>query len=638
MKRFWLISLVALTIVSLSACDAFTTALNELPPTPTPPPARPLSGALPTRSARVTPGAPPPSAPGTAAPPESDPIATIQALETSESRTADLIRIWSARYSPDGSRIVTASTDKTVRVWDAATGKELLVLRGHPGMVRDAVYSPDGAHILSYSRAGARVWDAATGQQLYVLPAQSNSIEGAQFSPDGKQVLTWGQDSFDWSARTWEAATGKPLLMLSGHAGPIFEASFSPDGTRVMTAGNDGTARLWDAATGASIAVLKGHSGPIWHAVYSPDGSRLVTASQDGTARLWDAVEGRELVVLHGHSDSVWHAAWSPDGARVATVSDDLTGRVWDVASGRGLQVLRWQGRDLTDVTFSPDGKELVVSSTKDDTARVYEVESGRELFALHAENAPSPKAPVDSVVFSRDGTRILTGHGDTTARVWDAASGQALLVLRPAESVPAPANQGASGVSASNWRVILSDPFDTIGNDWTVDSFSTAQGKVGKAIVGGKYIWTLRADAPFVTRDIPSGNIPDDQATSVEGRLVSGPAGCGYGVTVRDDYHSFYLMTVNDEGAWRFGWAQTYLPLTVLAEGISPAIQPGKVNQVQVIAQGDQFKLIVNGEQVGQVKDSTLKGKSPGIGVELVNAGDVCVFEFDNFELRAPP
>src|SRR5262249_51323678 len=162
--------------------------------------------------------------------------------------------VYSAMFSPDGKRIVTASWDKTARLWDAETGKPI----GEP------------------------------------LKGHTDFVPRAAFSPDGKRIVT---ASYDETARLWDAETGKPIgEPLKGHENNVLSAAFSPDGKRIVTASPDWTARPWHAETAAPIGEpLKGHENYILSAAFSPDGKRIVTASRDRTARLWDAVNGHAI-------------------------------------------------------------------------------------------------------------------------------------------------------------------------------------------------------------------------------------------------------------------------------------------------------------------------------------------------------
>ena len=163
------------------------------------------------------------------------------------------IKFGSAAFSEDGKRVVTASNDRTARLWDAATGKEVAVLRGHDAAVKAAAFSPDGERVVTASDdKTARLWDVATGKHLAVLRHDA-TVEEAAFSPDGKRVVT---ASYDKTTRLWDVATGKEVAVLRGHDDAVESAEFSPDGKRVVTASDDKTARLWDATTGKQLAVL----------------------------------------------------------------------------------------------------------------------------------------------------------------------------------------------------------------------------------------------------------------------------------------------------------------------------------------------------------------------------------------------
>ena len=159
---------------------------------------------------------------------------------------------------------------------------DLLTLKGHTGHVSSASFSPDGSRIVTASDdKTAKVWDAKSGAEILTLKGHTGVVTSASFSPDGSRIVT---GSYDKTAKVWDAKSGAEVLTLKGHTGAVISASFSPDGSRIVTGSHDKTAKVWDAKSGAEVLTLKGHTGAVSSASFSPDGSRIVTAScgQDG--------------------------------------------------------------------------------------------------------------------------------------------------------------------------------------------------------------------------------------------------------------------------------------------------------------------------------------------------------------------
>jgi hypothetical protein len=283
-------------------------------------------------------------------------------------------RITFAVFSPDGARIVTASDDKTAKIWDARTGALLTTLQGHADAVLSAAFSPGGAVVVTASDdRTAKIWDARTGAFLATLAGHDRTVLTAAFSPDSARIVT---ASLDKTAKIWDARTGALLVTLSGHQGQVRSAAFSPDGVRIVTASHDNTAKIWDARTGAVLATLVGHSSWMLSAAFSPDGTRIVTGSFDNTAKIWDARTGAVLATFAGPVDTasagvVDSASFSPDGARIVIVPNDKTAIILDARTGAVLATLVGHSHIVTSATFSPDGARIVTAS-KDLTARTW--------------------------------------------------------------------------------------------------------------------------------------------------------------------------------------------------------------------------------------------------------------------------
>jgi WD40 repeat protein/tRNA A-37 threonylcarbamoyl transferase component Bud32 len=349
----------------------------------------------------------------------------------------------SAKFSPDGLRVITASEDKTARVWDARTGKPLIEPLRHEGSVASAEFSPDGLRVATASDDDtARVWDAQTGKPLTEPLRHEAMVSSARFSPDGLRVLT----ACAKTAQIWDAQTGKLVTEPLHHDADVVCAQFSPDGLRVVTACGsldqwfDGYARVWDAQTGKPVTEPLRHGGPLLSAQFSPDGLRVVTAcglpdrGYDGYARVWDARTGKPLTEPLRHEGPVASAEFSPDGLRVLTASPDGTARLWDAQTGKPLAEPLKDETPLASAHFSQDGLRVLTSCLILGTLRVWDARTGKPLTeplsnARYEEDHPSNSMDClsySSAQFSPDGLRVVTFF-DSAARVWDVGTGESL-------------------------------------------------------------------------------------------------------------------------------------------------------------------------------------------------------------------
>jgi WD40 repeat protein/uncharacterized protein YjbI with pentapeptide repeats/3',5'-cyclic AMP phosphodiesterase CpdA len=331
--------------------------------------------------------------------------------------------VTSVAFGPDGTCLASSSVDGTVQVWDVAGSRSPMRLRGHVGRVLSVAFGPDGTCLASGSVDGTvHVWNLASGDVLMRLQGHGRGVTSVAFSPDGTRLAS---GSGDGTARIWELSTGREIMRLQGHSRGLSSVAFSPDGGLVASGSEDGTVRVWELPLGREHMCLQGHEGWVMSVDFSPATPLLASSADDGTVRLWDLTSGREHRCLRGHQGWVLSVAFSPDGKYLASGSNDRTVRLWDPASGRELRQLQGHEGWIRTVAFHPDGKHLVCGS-RDHTVWMWEVTRGREVLRLLAH-----EGSVMSVAVSPDGNHLASGSNDRTVRLWDVAHGRQRMCLR---------------------------------------------------------------------------------------------------------------------------------------------------------------------------------------------------------------
>ncbi|SEH07320.1 nSTAND1 domain-containing NTPase [Candidatus Venteria ishoeyi] len=344
-------------------------------------------------------------------------------------------------FSPDGAHIASAASDGIVRIWNVQ-GEMLAELSGHQTPINSLVFSPDSLWLLSAAGAldsspdnSMRLWEVSTGKLRFTLQGHQASVTQAHFSPDAQQILSASQDG---SARLWSVATGQELQRLEGHQGAVLQARLSLDGRYIITASEDKTAKIWDQ-NGQMLFTLAGHEGPVLDAQFSPDQQSIAlvaTISLDGSARLWELDKGTQQSLLQysGFSGELYALAFSPDGQMLATAGNDGLAWLWDSATGKHLVTLAGHEDRIQHLQFSPDGRQIATAGgrmwdSKDNTARLWQVYDSHlnMRFSRHQDS-------VNSIAFSPDGHFIASASGDpwnpkeTSLRLWQRDNGQQLF------------------------------------------------------------------------------------------------------------------------------------------------------------------------------------------------------------------
>ncbi len=335
---------------------------------------------------------------------KSPPPATVLTL------TGHTNGVFHVAYSPDGKLLATASKDRTVRLWDAATGKEVRALKGHTADVYSSAFSPGGKLLASASEDKTiRLWDVASGKALHVLSGHGGDVYGLAFSPDGKVLASSGGDS---DVRLWDVASGKGLRALKGHGHRVCTVAFSPDGRWLASAGSQ------------------------------PGGGAGPTGPPGGDVKVWDVVAGREALTLSTGGKGVVTVAFSPDGKRVAGSCLDRTVRLWELATGREVLALPGHTLDIYALAFSPDGRRLASGSgawnaDQAGEVKVWDLPAGREVLSFRPHTTPTW-----SVAFSRDGTRLATATGKYQKNEPGEVKVWSLAALPPPQCPAGPANR----------------------------------------------------------------------------------------------------------------------------------------------------------------------------------------------------
>ena len=358
----------------------------------------------------------------------------------------------SATLSPDGSRLLTASTDATAKIWDEKTGICIVTLRGHNDGLTYACFNNDGGLVLTVSKdMTVKLWDASKGKCLLTLVGHNDIINSAAFSPKGDTIVTASEDG---TAKIWDARNGKCILTLEGRVKAVKYATYNTDGSMVVTVSTSKKVRIWDVSSGNCIhsietRQLRGSVKELWYACFIPDGSNKIligcyVAFSDAFI-IWDPSSGNienSRICTHYHPyNPNPTVCFSPDGRKLLTISTMVkirnsntgkndyvfveTVKIRNSNTGKIVQQLEGHTDDIVSLNFSPDGSKVVTVS-KDETIKIWSADTGQCQKTLLLINSKT----VNSASYNPVGNRIVTASKDRTAKIWDVVSRKCILTL----------------------------------------------------------------------------------------------------------------------------------------------------------------------------------------------------------------
>jgi WD40 repeat protein len=395
-------------------------------------------------------------------------------------------RVECALVSPDGRYVIAGTVDGRVRIWDAASYRELAELP-HGAPVRAVAVTRDAMHLATAGDGGGhiKIWklDLEGKQHVlqHTLSGHRDAVLSLSFSPDQDLLLSSSRDE---TARVWDWTTGVEKTALRGHFGPVWSARFSPDGQRIVTAGDDGTVCVWLSEAGTRVTRFRGHQGPVYAAAFSDSGDWIASGGADQRVLVWEpdkiqefdfdelqtelvqasfgpqAASTSELAAppvfrtLEGHTAEIRAIAFSSrygdrQGTFVLSAGHDNTVRVWDLNASASaadhVQTFRGHGGWVRAADFHPGG-QFVLSGAFDSQWKIWDVRTYEEERVLRGQDSP-----IAAASFAADGGRAITAGQDGTAVVWDLQDGRAIARLNGSEPEDVPAGGRADRIGPAN-------------------------------------------------------------------------------------------------------------------------------------------------------------------------------------------
>ncbi|HWO21593.1 MAG TPA: WD40 repeat domain-containing protein [Kofleriaceae bacterium] len=464
-------------------------------------------------------------------------------------------RVNACAMTADGRHVVSASDDRTLKVWDLSSGRVLATLEGHSGWVRACALTADDRRVISASvDRTLKVWDLESGRALTTLEGHADWVRWYAVTADGRRVIA---PSASGTPTIWDLDSGHVLSTLEGHADRVLACTVTTDGRRAVSASADSTLKVWDLERGSLLSTLEGHEDWVLACTISAEGRRMVSASADTTLKVWDLENGSLLATLKGHDDWVTACTITPDGKRLISVSDDETLCIWDPESG--LQIgrsprcsggVRWyavvgrtcvasipgelagarawdlvsgerlgptwansveEDRSCRSLCAVPTDSRRMVSGSQDGTLKVWDLDRERELVTLEGHHGP-----VNACAVTPDGRRVVSASADRTLKVWDLATYACLFTHR--------GDAAHTAVAVTETVIVAGDVTGAVSVlDWP-SVIATARRREPQPSSGRCVVLFLAADPGGTSRrDL------EEECTAIEHALEQTPGGQGF-------------------------------------------------------------------------------------------------------------
>jgi len=360
----------------------------------------------------------------------------------------------SIALSQDGKVVLAAYLDKTVSLWDVASGEKIWSFK-HSDDIASVTMSQDGRYALLGSRDNTLIaLDLVLRKAIRNFTGHEDEISSVALSQDGRYALS---GSYDATLKLWEFTSGKEIRNFVGHSDVVTSVAFSQDGRYVLSGSRDHTSKLWNLVSESEIRSFVGHANWVHSVAFSPDGKYILSGGEDKMLKIWDSQSGNEIRSFVGHTQFITSVAFSPDGKYALSGSEDKTLKVWELQLERGMQHSAGLMSKVVSVTPSQDGRVLLGSA--DSAFKIWDLQSGRELESFVGHQG------VTNVTLAPDGKSALSGSSDGTLKLWN------LQQKQEVRSFTGHTNIVTSVAFSLDGRHILSGSYDKTLKLWDLNS-----------------------------------------------------------------------------------------------------------------------------------------------------------------------
>jgi len=359
----------------------------------------------------------------------------------------------------DNTKLLSASNDKYIHVWDLIQGKCLTTLTGHTSYVNAIAISPTGNHAVSASSDNTiKIWDIATpfsnlntneGMRLInTLYGHTDSVDKVLITPDGRRIVSTSNDK---TIRIWDLTSGEQLFILRGHQSIINILCITSDNRYIISSSiEDYAVKIWDLENGRLVSTVRGHSNYISAFTSTPDSKWIVTGSGDKTIKIWmippslghsQEFQAIELFTLKGHINYIRSLVVIPERKLLISAAADKMIKIWHFETGKEIRTLQSAAEGYNAVFVSLDHRRII-STALDNTIKLWDISYGVDACInkdIQLNFEPAHTDDINNIVLSSDARRAVSASSDGRLKVWNISAsysaGSASIYLPGAET-----------------------------------------------------------------------------------------------------------------------------------------------------------------------------------------------------------